>query len=319
MVEPRVRVISDNDYCGDPDGLVQLAHHLLSPTVDLRCVVGGQVASFDIAASSTSAETSRTAAREVAALTGRSDVQVLAGSNTGLDSPEEPQTTAAATAIIEEAMRDDDMPLFVACGGSLTNIASAWLLEPRIAERLTLVWIGGREYEGLAEPPPGALPVEYNTGIDLVAAQVVFNQSTIPIWQVPQDAYRQVLVSRSELVLRMQESGTLGAYLFAALDRFLKQIEELGVRVGETYVLGDSPLVLLTALLSPFFPAPSSTRWVTMPRPTMLDTGFYGPAAPGDHIRVVIQIDTRLLIEDLYAKLAFHARVDQGEREPAAT
>jgi hypothetical protein len=303
-------VISDNDYCGDPDGLVQLAHHLLCPSVDLRLVIGGQVASFDLSASPTSADASREAAHEVAKLAGRSDVQIVAGSNTGLESPDAPRTTAAATAIVDEAMRDDDMPLFVACGGSLTNIASAWLMEPRIAERLTLVWIGGGEHEGLADPLPGGLPVEYNTGIDLVAAQVVFNRSGIPLWQVPQDAYRQVLASRSELVSRMQRSGALGGHLFAAIDRFVGQLEAVGMGMGETYALGDSPLVLLTALLSPFFPAPSSTRWVVRPRPTLLDTGGYGPAAAGEPIRVVTQVDTRLLLEDLFTKLAMFDRKD---------
>ena len=31
-LSPRCRVIVDNDFSGDPDGLVGLAHHLLSPT-----------------------------------------------------------------------------------------------------------------------------------------------------------------------------------------------------------------------------------------------------------------------------------------------
>jgi hypothetical protein len=312
VVTARARVISDNDYCGDPDGLVQLAHHLLCPSVDLRLVIGGQVASFDFSASPTSADASAVAAQELATLTRRTDVQILAGSNTGLESIAAPRTTAAATAIVDEAMRDDDLPLFVACGGSLTNIASAWLIEPRIAERLTLVWIGGPEHEGLADPLPGGLPVEYNTGIDLLAAQVVFNRSHLSLWQVPQDAYRQVLASRSELVLRMQRSGALGAHLFDAIDRFVKQVEAVGVRMGETYVLGDSPLVLLTALLSPFFPAPSSTKWVMHPRPTLLDTGGYGPPAAGEPIRVVTQVDTRLLVEDLFTKLAMFDRKDDA-------
>jgi hypothetical protein len=319
MTDPRVRVISDNDYSGDPDGLVQLAHHLLCPSVDLPVVVGGQVASFDPSASSSSADASSAAAREIAELTERTDVTIVAGSNLGLDSPDAPRETAAAHAIVNEAMSDADIPLVVACGGSLTNLASAWLIEPRIAERLTLVWIGGREYDGLAEPPPDALAVEYNTGIDLVAAQVVFNRSAIPIWQVPQNAYRQVLASDSELVLRMQLAGTLGAHLFDAIQRYRGHIEAFGIRTGETYVLGDSPLVLLTALTSPFFPAPSSTAWVTVPRPTLLDNGFYGPGLDGPSIRVVTDVDTRLLLEDLYAKLALHAsRAATHDRERAS-
>jgi hypothetical protein len=64
---------------------------------------------------------------------------------------------------------------------------------------------------------------------------------------------------------------------------------------GETYVLGDSPLVLLTALRANWFHAPTSCRWVTRP----------GPA--GRAVRVFTQLDNRLLLEDLYAKLALHA------------
>jgi len=33
VIETRARVIIANDFGGDPDGLFQLAHHLLSPTV----------------------------------------------------------------------------------------------------------------------------------------------------------------------------------------------------------------------------------------------------------------------------------------------
>jgi len=31
VVKPRMRIIIDNDFGGDPDGLFQLVHHLLSP------------------------------------------------------------------------------------------------------------------------------------------------------------------------------------------------------------------------------------------------------------------------------------------------
>src|SRR3954451_11785121 len=44
---PRVRVVSDNDYSGDPDGLYQLVHLLLSPSVDVRGVIGSHLAPGD--------------------------------------------------------------------------------------------------------------------------------------------------------------------------------------------------------------------------------------------------------------------------------
>ncbi len=45
--------------------------------------------------------------------------------------------------IIEEAMKDDPRPLYVLFLGPLTDLAAAYLQEPRIANRLTAIWIGG--------------------------------------------------------------------------------------------------------------------------------------------------------------------------------
>ncbi len=307
-MQPRVRVIADNDYAGDPDGLVQLAHHLLSPSVDLRLVIGSRLADYDPASSELSADASLAAARTIARLTGRTDVTVLAGANQPLDSPTAPTTSSAVDALVAEAMRDDtDLPLFVACGGGLTAIAAAWRREPRIAERLTLVWIGGNEHPDLADAPPGALPIEYNASIDPAATRVVFNESNLGIWQVPRDAYRQVLVSRSELLTRLLPAGPLGAHLHDALEQFAASLEIWGI-TGETVVLGDSPLVLLTALLSPIDPTPASSRWVDRPRPKITDDGAYryDPGAPP--MRIFTAIDSRLVLEDLFAKLDLFAR-----------
>src|SRR5262249_48946929 len=143
-------VISDNDYCGDPDGLVQLAHHYLSPSVDLRCVIGSQLSEHYHGPNASGPADSVAAAQQIAELTGRLDVPIVAA------------PSAASAAIVAEAMRDDtDRPLYVTCGGGLTSLAAAWLAEPRIAERMTVVWIGGREHPGVAEPAPGDLGIEY--------------------------------------------------------------------------------------------------------------------------------------------------------------
>ncbi|MGO9857033.1 MAG: nucleoside hydrolase [Acidimicrobiales bacterium] len=308
-IRPRYRVISDNDYCGDPDGLVHLAHHLLSPSVDMRCVIGGQVPTYDPSWSPTCASDSEAAARHVALLADRNDVRVLPGASEALSSPSEPRCTAAAEAIVSEALREDtDAPLMVVCGGSLTNIASAWLMEPRIASRLTLVWIGGHEYRDLSEPGPGSLAVEYNTSIDIIAAQVVFNVSDLPLWQVPRNVYEQVLASMSELSFRMRPCGPLGQHLFESLERTAGVLQSFGIAVGETYVLGDSPLVLLTGLLSTFDPRPTSSEWVDRPRYHVLDTGQYESSRIGPPLRVFTRLDTRVLLEDLYAKLALRAQ-----------
>jgi purine nucleosidase len=304
-VAPRLRVVTDNDYCGDPDGLVQLAHHLLSPSVEVRAVIGSAVPSYDPSWSEASADDSVNAALEVAELSGRSDVSVVVGSNEPLGERDVAKPSDAADLIVHEAMRESDLPLFVACGGGLTNVASAWLSEPRIAGRFSLIWIGGQSHSGLGRStPPSPLPFgEYNLSIDPFAAQVVFNDSAIDIWQVPIDAYSQVIVSRAELLLRMKPMGLLGAHLFARIEDTRTSMASWGVQLGETYCLGDSPLVLLTALLSSFSPLPLSSPWVDRPCPVIGDDGRYETGVAERSVRIFTDLDSRLLIEDLYAKL----------------
>jgi purine nucleosidase len=41
-VEPRIRVMIDNDFGGDPDCLFQLAHHILSPSVEIKGIIGSR-------------------------------------------------------------------------------------------------------------------------------------------------------------------------------------------------------------------------------------------------------------------------------------
>jgi purine nucleosidase len=311
MITPRVRVISDNDYSGDPDGLVQLAHHLLSPSVDLRCIIGSHLRDNDPwDPSGTSADRAALAATEMVEMTGRAgQVPVIAGSNRAMTGATEPVSSAGVDAIIAEAMRDDtDLPLFVVCGAGLTEIASAWLVEPRIAERLTLVWIGGREHDDLAEMPPGGTDLEYNTNIDVTAAQVVFNDSNLVMWQVPRNMYRTVIASRAELLVRMRSQGTLGRYLFDKLAWIVDVASKAtGRNLGETYVLGDSPLVSLTALWTAFEPGPASTNFDVRPCPRLLSAGRYAARPDGRPLKVATLLDNRTLLEDLYAKLALHA------------
>ena len=303
----RIRVVSDNDYSGDPDGLWQLAHLLLSPDVDVRLVIGSHLRENDpFDSSGRTAAGAAAAAREIAAAAARPDVPILAGSETALPAEGEPVRSAAALALVEEAMRDDDRPLYVTAGGGLTEIASAWLIEPRIAQRLTLVWIGGEEYPG-GLVPPDAMPVEYNTLIDPAAARVVFNDSDLPLWQVPRDVYRQALVSMRELARRVAPLGALGSLLVQSLEGVLTLLRDHGLDPGATYVLGDSPLVLLAALQSGFEPDACSCESVRRPRPQVRADGTFDFTGAGAEVRVFTRLDLRLMIEDLVAVLADHA------------
>lgn len=303
---PRLRVIVDNDFAGDPDDLYQLAHHLLSPSVDIRGIVcshlreGDPFYTGDDSADEAVRVVERLAESMALDLVGR----VYRGSNKALAAVAEPQDSPAARFIVAEAMRDEPglAPLFVVCGGGLTDLASAYLMEPAIAERLTVIWIGGPEHEGLGYLPPEIESPEYNLRIDVTAGQVVFNDSTLPLWLVPRNMYRQCLVSDAELRARVANRGAVGAHLYDALRTVRAGMEAAGYGHGETYALGDSPLVLLTALQSFFQPDPSSSDYAVRPCPQFDAAGQF-TRATGRDIRVYHRLDVRLMFEDMFLKI----------------
>lgn len=327
-VKPRARIICDNDFQGDPDGLIQLAHLLLSDAVETRAIIGSHLGSYEgdddplsgadaeaVEAMGNvfdhSAKAAAVAAQKIVDLC-KVSVPVLTGSDTGMKSATEPVDNEAVRFIIQEAMRDDtDLPLYVICGAGLTQVASALSLAPEIASRFTLVWIGGGEYPGVFVPK-NAPACEYNLNTDIPAGQVVFNHSVVDIWQIPRNVYRQTLISKYELILRMRSRGELGLHLFDSLYNVIDFLAGAGVNAGESYVMGDSPLVLVTALQTTFEADSASSFHEIRQCPQIKSDGTYSFEQPGRDIRVYTQVDNRLMFEDLFAKLEFFDLANRG-------
>lgn len=198
---------------------------------------------------------------------------------------------------------DTSLPLYITVGGGLTEVAGALMLEPRIAQKFTLVWIGGGPY-----PIGGS---EYNFTIDPLAAQFVFNENSVRIWQVPQDVYSQCAVSISELQAYVAPCGKAGAWLIAMMYGFLRKVAQLGFATGEVMTLGDSPLVLLTALTDSFPDEPGppfayertgSSKYDSINTPRLTGAGGYEPQSNGRMMRLYRSVDTRLLFGDMFGK-----------------
>jgi len=305
---PRMRVIIDNDFSGDPDGLFQLAHHLASPSVEIPLVIGSHIHVKDfLDKSETQADNAVVKVGEICdrmVLARRPPI--LAGRNAAPAKGAPPEATPAAKAIIAEAMREDTKrPLFYVAGAGLTDLAEALRLEPRIAKRMKLVWIGGHEHDDLLPGVPPRSDSEYNATIDLAAVQTVFNDSDIEIWQVPRNVYRQLIISHAELVAGLKPAGALGSYLLEQLERVVSTDR---ISLGETYILGDSPLVTLTALQTSFEPDSASSAYVVRPTPKVTDRVRYAAHPEGRPMRVYTTIDTRLTFADMFAKFAVSAR-----------
>src|SRR5215203_5895404 len=83
-----VRVIIDNDFAGDPDGLVQLAHHLLSESVEVVGIIASHLpATHPFDASEHTAESGRQKVLELLDVMGiNEDCRLFTGAEAALDS-----------------------------------------------------------------------------------------------------------------------------------------------------------------------------------------------------------------------------------------
>lgn len=289
--EKQVRLIMDSDAKNEADDQFALVHGLLSPKFD---VVGMVAAHFGERVS----DSMEQSYREMECILDKMDFPkeglVYRGCQHSLDITGKPEESEGVRLIINEAMKADDRPLYIALMGPLTDIASAYLIEPRIAGRIKVVWIGGGPY-----PDGGA---EFNLGNDVKAANVVFG-SGLEVWQVPKNVYEMMPVSMAELEYRVRPCGEIGKYLCDQLEEcaFQESSRKSPFRTGETWALGDSPSIGLILYEQRF-----EFDWVQAPSITK-DMHYYHDQR-NRPIRVYRNVDSRLILEDMYAKLALFAR-----------
>ena len=302
---PRARVLFVNDLSGDVDGLFAAAHALLSPSIELRGMIGTSAG-----VRSQTAHRSVELAQEVIRLAGGRDLPVFAGAERKLAAADAPVRMPGVQAIIDEAHRTDSaLPLYVAVGGGLTEVASALMIDPAIAGKFTLIWIGGQR-------APHAGQTDYNYGIDPLAARHVFAETEVAIWQVPREAYATCTVSLSEVQAFVAPQGPLGQWLYAQMLDANTKFAGYRMNTGETWTLGDNPLVLLTALTDwvpstlgrqPRYERTGSSAFDTIAAPSLQPDGSIGEGGQGRPIRLYTAIDNRMMFNDLFAKLRIFA------------
>ncbi|WP_103061722.1 nucleoside hydrolase, partial [Actinomyces qiguomingii] len=301
-VTPRTRVIIDNDFAGDPDDLFALAHHLLVEGTQVRGVVVSRLREDDPwNRTASSVRAGRERVETLLATMGVTGVELYDGDDRGFDTYDAP--TAASRFIVDEALRDDDRPLFLVAGGSLGDVARAFKTEPAIADRLTLIWIGGGEHPGLAYVPEGGTDLEYNLALDPASASYVFNDTEARIWQIPRDVYRSATVSMPTIRRGCARAGAVGAYLLSELNQVREMVAGMA-HPGATYVLGDQPLVLLSSLQTTFEPDAASSYYDVIPTPRIAPDGTYRYPQNTRPMRRYQRIDNRLLFDDMFDSLA---------------
>jgi hypothetical protein len=293
-IEKRARLILNTDAKNEADDQYTIVHALLTPTFDFHGIIPAHFGSIK---SKTSLRDSHDEVMKILDLMNLKDrVRVESGAEGSMPDEKTPMASAGARLIIEEGMKDDPRPLYVAFLGPLTDMAAALLMEPRLNERnICVVWIGGGQW------PVGGR--EYNLSNDIHAANVVM-KSKVQLWQIPMSVYRMMAVSYAELMERVYDRGAIGKYLVEQLIDW-----NLRMHAGpiEHRSLGDTPA--LSVILNP---NGGISEW--LPAPEFNSLMNYVHTGANRPIKVYHSIDVRYILEDFYAKLN---RFTRGEQELA--
>lgn len=106
------------------------------------------------------------------------EATVFKGSERFLPDEKTPVPSPAAEDLARRAMAySAENPLYVVAIGAITNVASALLLNPEIADRIVIVWLGGHALHWHDN-------AEFNIRQDVAAARVVFS-SGAPLVLLP--------------------------------------------------------------------------------------------------------------------------------------
>ena len=182
-----------------------------------------------------------------------------------------------------------EKPLYVVAIGAITNVASAILLNPRVAENTVVVWLGGNalHYHDTKE---------FNMAQDVAAARGVMG-SGVPFVQLPcMGVVSSFTTSRPELEHWLKGQNPLADYL---AENTITAAESYAAGKAWTRVVWDVTAVAWLLNEGERF-MNSQVRPVTLP-------GYdhqYQPADPqGPLMRYVYHIHRDALFTDLFEKL----------------
>lgn len=134
-----------------------------------------------------------------------SNYLVKKGSMRYLENIDTPCESEATADLIDRAMTSEK-PLYVVAIGAITNIASALLIEPKIAEKIVVVWLGGHAFHW-------ENTYEFNLKQDVLAANVVFD-SGVPLVLLPcKGVVSHLSTTLPELEANIDENSDIGSYL----------------------------------------------------------------------------------------------------------
>ncbi len=283
-----IRAVLDTDTFNEIDDQFALAHLLLSPErVNLEAVYAAPFVNLRAATPAEGMEKSLAEIERVLALLKRRPRDgVFAGSDAYLPKPNRAVDSPAARDLIRRAHAGPD-PLYVLAIAAPTNVASALLLDPTIAAKIVVVWLGAHalHWEHTRE---------FNFQQDLAASRHLLDCG-VPLVLVPCMGVAQMLATTiPELEHYLKGCSGIGGYLRDEMRVFH---DRPAMDIPWHKVIWD---VAATAWLIDPDACPSHL----LPSPTCTDDFLWRPSDRKRHpIRYVNEVKRDPILHDLFTKL----------------
>ncbi len=275
-------VIITTDAGTDMDDQWDIALTSLCPEFKLLGVVGSHAPNLQPPASHTSATVSRDV---LAHMPLQQTPPVLEGSSVPLNDRQTPLPNDGVRFILEQSRGyDKDHRLNVFVLGPATDVASALLVDPTVADRISVTAMAFNNY---SEGTDG-----WNVANDVKAWQVLLDSTTPIVVGDGQTTLRDLLLSRQQAAGLMEPHGATGHYLDGLFTNWLDNHADQCQRdtgSKDTWPVWDC----VTAAYHL-----GHTQWVDLPRPELLDNVTFRHPGPGENrgtIRWVTSIDAPAL------------------------
>lgn len=142
---------------------------------------------------------------------------VFRGSKAYLPDEKTPISSDAASDLVARARNySPEKPLYVVAIGAITNIASALLEAPEIAEKLVIVWLGGHARHYMCT-------YEFNMLQDVAAARVVMKSGAAFVQLPCEGVVSSFTISEWELEHWLRGTSPIGDYLCDNTVRYMKE------------------------------------------------------------------------------------------------
>lgn len=203
----KIKVVIDTDTYNEVDDQFAVVYALLSPEqMDVEAIYA---APYHNSRSEGPSDGMEKSYEEILRLMDKMGMQheglVYRGSKEFLKNTNQPVESDAARDLVKRAMASEE-PLYVLTLGAPTNVASAILMEPKIIDKIVVVWLGGKNLEWDTAR-------EFNLLQDMVSSKLLFD-SGVPLIQVPTEPVTShLLTTIPELETYLQGKGAIGDYL----------------------------------------------------------------------------------------------------------